>query len=194
MEAEQTPKQLVTAYLSEQLKAGRDINAISPNELYTQFSELNHNTLRDYLSKFKKQNTTQTGDTGNTTTPTTNTTIGHTTTQIVHTTMGSGLDTGTLDLLRMLIENRALLKAVLERERVREAKLQIEGVNMDVDSFIKTGKEFNKDYNYNLSIELHKAFEAECKAVGLSLRKGLHLALKLFIDAGKKVVTSTLEQ
>lgn len=191
METEQTPKQLVMAYLSDHAKAGRDIDAIKPSEIYSQFPALNRNTLRDYLSKFKKHHTTTIvphttiNDTDNTTNLKSYTPTVDTTTLVSHATIG----TEALDLLSMLIDNRALLEAVLERERIREAKLQIGGVNMDVDGLIKTGKGYNKDYNYNLSIELHKAFEEECKAVGLSLRKGLHLALKMFIDAGKKVVT-----
>ncbi|KJU87188.1 hypothetical protein MBAV_000617 [Candidatus Magnetobacterium bavaricum] len=196
MATEQTQKQMVMAYLSDQLKAGREINDIKPTEIYTQFPALNRNSARDYLNKFKKQYTTTIiphttiEDADNTTTVKVDTPIVDTTNLLPDTTIDNKLGAVALDLLNMLIDNRALLEAVLERERVREAKLQIDGVTMDVDGLIKTGKEYNKDYNYNLSIDLHKAFEEECKAVGLSLRKGLHLALKMFIDAGKKIVTA----
>ncbi|KJU81457.1 hypothetical protein MBAV_006356 [Candidatus Magnetobacterium bavaricum] len=39
---------------------------------------------------------------------------------------------------------------------------------------------------YNISIDLHTEFEKVCKQKGLSLRKGIHMALTLLVNLIKE--------
>ncbi|MBF0554731.1 MAG: hypothetical protein HQK96_09300 [Nitrospirae bacterium] len=96
------------------------------------------------------------------------------------------IDSEMIALLKTLKDNKSLLESMIENEKGKDARLTIQGVKFDVEGLVKTGKELNRGYNYNLSIELHDEFEKACESVGLSYRKGVHVALKLFVDSIKK--------
>ena len=82
------------------------------------------------------------------------------------------------------------IKFIQDNRQILEQMISIFSSNTTTNSTINTTNilpvvnyskaEGFKDYKYNLSVELHRKFEEHCKALGLSQRKGLHMALMLF--------------
>ncbi|MBF0339325.1 MAG: hypothetical protein HQL05_16020 [Nitrospirae bacterium] len=170
----------IELWLNEKMKSGTDLESIKPVMLYEAFPGIKKDTLRTYLNRYKTKHGIQVQhESAHTTTSADNLQVQSTT--ICTTT----IDNETMSLLKTLKENRAFVEALIEKEKNKEARIMIQGVSFDVEGLVKTGKNHNKDYSYNISKDLHDEFETACKALGLSQRKGLHLAMKILIDAAK---------
>lgn len=158
-------KEGVFKHIQELIESGIDIKTIQVQDLYKRFPDANQSTIRTALFEFKRK------------------TKGDTSIDMEKQRDDTSIDVNMLEALRYMRDNFSELKTLIEKQKYNTSINTSISTSIDMDSIIKeyTGKE-SKTFSYNISIALHGEFEKVCKHKGLSLRKGLHIALALLVN------------
>ncbi|MBF0537066.1 MAG: hypothetical protein HQL03_02310 [Nitrospirae bacterium] len=207
-----TIKDSVFKHIQELIDSGIDMDTIKAQDVCESFSDANKGTIRMAYYEFKRKVRSDTStDTSidasgiannnenienepinvntsiNTSIDTSTDTI---TGASIHTSMDTSIenfngniDKNTMEVLRYMNENFSELKALIERQKDSTSIDTSINASIDISSIVReyTGKE-SKTFSYNISTALHAAFEKACKQRGLSLRKGIHMALALLVN------------
>ncbi len=162
MSEAKTKKAVVFEYLQGQVNSGIDVNNIKASNVFKELSRsyaIGERTVDRAVKEFKEVLN------GKATIHTTNTNTTDSTIYFIQT-------------------NRDVLEQMINT--FKDTTINSTTHTNILPTIDYSGKAF-KDYKYSLTIELHKEFENYCKLLGLSQRRGLHMALVLFNDVCKGI-------